>query len=111
VCIIANSVVSNRQARAATKVHQKAKLQMETANSALWSGGKRHRPRSHHTVEEAPREGPLLFGDGELVHSWQISSPRPCDIQARPLFGLAHRWAAAYDRVLFSTIRAPGMQW
>jgi DNA sulfur modification protein DndB len=29
VCIIANSVVSNRQARAATKAYIKAKLQME----------------------------------------------------------------------------------
>jgi DNA sulfur modification protein DndB len=33
VCIIANSVVSNRQARAATKAYIKAKLQMELTDS------------------------------------------------------------------------------
>jgi DNA sulfur modification protein DndB len=33
VCIIANSVVSNRQARAATKAYIKAKLMMELTES------------------------------------------------------------------------------
>lgn len=33
VCIIANSVVSNRQARAATKAYVKAKLNMELTDS------------------------------------------------------------------------------
>ena len=33
VCIIANSVVSNRQARAATKAYIKAKLNMELTDS------------------------------------------------------------------------------
>ena len=41
VCIIANSVVSNRQARAATKAYIKAKLSMELTDSEKRSLEKR----------------------------------------------------------------------
>ena len=56
VCIIANSVVSNRQARAATKAYIKAKLHMELTEAKKRLGATRSRIGFiQHTVKEALR--------------------------------------------------------
>ena len=60
VCIIANSVVSNRQARAATKAYIKAKLEMELTESERRSEERGGLRNLRNAAYWRPRKGPLF---------------------------------------------------